>query len=464
MRARLFVLALSAGVGYLAVAPSSVMGDHHHQAEPIILAQAAQSSSGGAAAAAQTGGVTLLPLSQFGLKEGDVIDENNLAQYSAKLLTPGLEWAVKNGWKIPVTEPKPVSMPRRYREATEKYSGQVKLGEGGVTLQNYVAGQPFPHIDPNDPNAAMKIMWNFYYSFGIIDDLTAKLFEADTGTIAKGQPMQVERHYIIDSLRRLNYNGRIYVQPAPELPNPEGYRYKESLHPILEPFDLKGLGGTFYRYLDPSKQDDSWLYLPQLRRVRRLSTAQRSDALFGQDTDVDSYYGYNGHIAWMNYKLLGERTLLGCLHARNVPVKWQTPEDWLFSDVFEPRPVWVIEAVSKFSQYAYGKRVIFIDKQAWLVPSSDIYDRAGELWKVWVNLFSFKKQAVPNAKVSVYEDEMPFGHAIIMLDTQVFHSTKAALPSTKKQPDEEGIFFNMGEKSGVTEEFFTIAHLIESGH
>ncbi len=40
---------------------------------------------------------------------------------------------------------------------------------------------------------------------------------------------------------------------------------------------------TSYRYLDPDKQDDSWLYLPSLRRVRRLSAAQRSDALFGQD-------------------------------------------------------------------------------------------------------------------------------------------------------------------------------------
>ena len=31
--------------------------------------------------------------------------------------------------------------------------------------------------------------------------------------------------------------------------------------------------------VDPDKQDDSWLYLPSLRRVRRLSSAQRSDAM-----------------------------------------------------------------------------------------------------------------------------------------------------------------------------------------
>ena len=99
-----------------------------------------------------------------------------------------------------------------------------------------------------------------------------------------------------------------------------------------------------------------------------------------------------------------------------------------------------------------------------IVCASDIYDRAGELWKLWVNMFSFKKKATPTATLSVYEDEMPFGHAIIMIDTQVSHSTKAALPSTKKQANEEGIYFNMGEKSGAVEEFFGIAHLIESGH
>jgi hypothetical protein len=48
--------------------------------------------------------------------------------------------------------------------------------------------------------------------------------------------------------------------------------------------------------------------------VRRLSTAQRSDALFGQDTDVDSYYGYAGHIAWMEWKFLGEKEVLGAFH------------------------------------------------------------------------------------------------------------------------------------------------------
>jgi hypothetical protein len=230
---------------------------------------------------------------------------------------------------------------------------------------------------------------------------------------------------------------------------------------LLEPFDLKGVGLLEYRYLDPARQDDTWLYLPQLRRVRRMSSAQRSDALFGQDTDADSLYGYNGHIAWMTYRLLGERTVLATMHGRNVPVKWQDPEDWVYADVWEPREVWVIEAVSKFPQYGYGKRILYIDKEGWVVPHSDIYDRAGQLWKIWLNMFSYKKQEAPGTHV--YEDEQAFHHGIVCYDMQLSHSTRMALPSTKAT-DLNCHYFNQGEKSGTSEEKFTVAHLIETGH
>jgi len=414
------------------------------------------------AAAAPPKSAALVSLAELGLAEGDVINATNYQQHK-KILSPGLEWTIDYGLRIKMIEPRSVSLPRRYLEASEKYAAQVRLGKYGHSLENYVAGQPFPHIDPNDPDVAMKIMWNYYQNGALTDDLDARLFDADTGPIAKNGPMTVERHYIIDHLRRLSYVGRLWVDPKPDYPNTEGYRFKESLHPLLEPFDLKGVGATFYRYLDPTRQDDSWLYLPQLRRVRRLSTAQRSDALFGQDTDADSYYGYNGHIAWNDYRLIGEQVVPSVAHGRNAPIKFQTPEDWVFDEVWEPRRVWVIEAVSKLPQYAYGKRILFIDKQVYFIAHSDIYDRTGQLWKVWFNSYSFKKEAIPGAKLSVYEDEMPFQHGVLMIDTQLAHATKAALPSTKSR-GEECIFFNMGDKSGTTEEFFTVAHLIASGH
>jgi hypothetical protein len=46
---------------------------------------------------------------------------------------------------------------------------------------------------------------------------------------------------------------------------------------------------------------------------------------------------------------------------------------------------------------------------------------------------------------------------------QLSHATKAGLPS-HKYVGEAGWYYNMGVKSGTTEDFFTVAALIESGH
>jgi hypothetical protein len=233
------------------------------------------------------------------------------------MISPGVKWMVRRGMKITVAEHKAVTLPAPYKDATEKYSAQVKLSEDKKRVENWVAGAPFPKLDLSDPDVARKIMYNYEARWWETDDLDLRNFDADTGSIGReNHAMTVEKHFVIDSFKRMYFVGRLFVDPKPEFtPNKDQTRYKESLHPIIEPFDLKGTGFTYYRYLDPSRHDDSWLYLPQLRRVRRLSSAQRSDALFGQDTDVDSYGGYAGNIAWMDWKFLGEGSP-GLFHGR----------------------------------------------------------------------------------------------------------------------------------------------------
>lgn len=396
-------------------------------------------------------------LAEFGLKEGDVVNVTNLAQYN-KLVPPGLEWAVRYGLRMKVVEAKRVDFPARYREATEKNSGQVRLGPGGLTIENYTAGLPFPRIDPNEPAVAQKIMWNYYHNITQIDDVMQRGVDTYTGPVTVGKPIEVERHILLDSYRKLLYTGRLYIEPKPTMPNPEGTRFKESLHPLLEPFDLKGVGFTSYRYIDPAKQDDSWLYLPQLRRVRRMSTGQRSDALFGQDTDADAFAGYNGHIAWMDFKLLGEQTVLASMHATHSPVKWQQPEDWLWDDTWEPRRVYVVEARSKIPQYAYSKRILFIDREAWIVTVADSYDRAEQLWKshyIKWNIRTDSKSKMPDA--------FPCQEADIISDVQLQHVTSTGIPRRSDVVD-GGFHSNVGEAGGVTEEYFTVADLIKGGH
>jgi Protein of unknown function (DUF1329) len=391
---------------------------------------------------------------------GDKIDGSNVDK-AKDLLSPGMVWCVKRGWPITVSETKRIEWPQAYKEATEKYSAQVKLTPDGLDVKNYVAGLPFPNLDPKDPQIAYKIMWNYSYNFLTTDDVDLRNFDADTGSIPQDGPMSVERHFLLDHFRRLFWTGRLYVDPKPDKPNPNGYRAQQGLYPILEPFDLKGVGALGNRYVESSKQDDSWLYLPSLRRVRRLSTAQRSDALFGQDTDVDSYYGYSGHIAWMDWKYLGEKDVLGSMHGEHFPVNWSKKVDWAFDDLWEKRKVYAVEGVSKLPQYAYSKRVIFVDKEGWVIPFTDIYDRSGELWKIWINNMSFRK-TVPGTNAVQYPDEMGFIPSIVMVDMQLEHATKASLPSPRF-PGEQGWYFNQGEKAGITDDWFTVAALVAAG-
>ncbi|MFM7737400.1 MAG: hypothetical protein ACKPBU_15655, partial [Alphaproteobacteria bacterium] len=65
--------------------------------------------------------------------------------------------------------------------------------------------------------------------------------------------------------------------------------------------------------------------------------------------------------------------------------------------------------------------------------------------------------------VTTYEDEMPFLPAIVMVDMQLVHATKASLPSPRF-PGEQGWYFNQGSKSGTTPEWFTVAAMIAASH
>ena len=66
--------------------------------------------------------------------------------------------------------------PPPFKTATEKYASQVSLNEKGE-LQNYVAGQPFPLLDANDPQVAAKVMWNFSFRPQYTDDVDIRYVE-----------------------------------------------------------------------------------------------------------------------------------------------------------------------------------------------------------------------------------------------------------------------------------------------
>jgi hypothetical protein len=399
------------------------------------------------------------------VQPGDVITKDNVSKAS-HLMGPGIKWCVDHGMTMDIVPYKKVEWPRAFKEATEKYGGQAKLSDDRMNLESYTAGLPFPNLDLNDPNVAMKIMWNYQYKPLITDDVLARDFQVPSGSLTFTGPMTVEREFTIGDLRRLYYNGRVVQDPKPELPNPEQIRYKEILSPIVSPYDMKGVGELTNRYLSAARQDDTWLYIPAVRRVRRMASAQRSDALFGQDADQDSYWGYSGHIAWSDWKLLGMREILGPVHRKHFRVQ-RCPDgaDFVYCDNWEKRKVYVLEGNSKLPQYTYGKRILYIDAEAWVVLMSDIYDKSGELWKEWIEFYWYQKGA-PGGTIT-YEDDTGFTSAV-MIDMQLNHATVIMIPGPAS-PDPNTWYYNQGPKAaspyapGNTEDVFTVSHLIAGG-
>jgi hypothetical protein len=104
---------------------------------------------------------------------GTVITAHNWQQYR-QFMTDGMQ-AMFQGtyfWKMPpdiqmeigptVVEP----LPRNYLAATEKYASQIKIAEpadGGLTLENYHGGIPFPA--PQEPHKGWKILANLWYRY-----------------------------------------------------------------------------------------------------------------------------------------------------------------------------------------------------------------------------------------------------------------------------------------------------------
>jgi hypothetical protein len=405
---------------------------------------------------------------------GDKITKDNMAQ-AGDLLIPAMQWYVQQGMTIEVIPYKKIELPRLYKEATEKYSGQVQLSADGKDLVNYVSGLPFPNIDANDPMAAYKVMWNQEQKPAYTDNVgTEWILELVN---SKGE---LERTYGSQFWRRMMWTGRMYTDPKPVIPHNPPIRYTEQFGPLFIPNDLKGAGVLNMRYLPADAPDDSYMYLPELRRVRRISVANRSDAFWGTDMDLDSLWGMNAKISYWSMRLLAEKEILAPAHETDYGTReiWCAPPDGKHGPVsfmpcskWEKRPVFVIEGLpTGYSQYAFSKRIFYPDKDFWNMNFSEQYDQGGELWKVWFNMFTYSKKPYDSYPTKPlvggkygYEDEWPFTPHGMQADIQTAHASKWDAPSGYTKPADWVNEWYFNEQTPINSEAaYSINYLIQS--
>ncbi len=119
------------------------------------------------------------------------------------------------------------------------------------------------------------------------------------------------------------------------------------------PADIKGTASLLVEHANAD--DDMWIYLPALGKVRRLSAANKKDAFVGTDFSYGDVIGYKAE-EW-NHQLLREETLDGA-------------------------PAYVIESVpageTVRQHTGYGKRLSWVRKDNFVATRIDIWDGAGQ--------------------------------------------------------------------------------------
>src|ERR1700675_4326709 len=196
------------------------------------------------------------------VKPGDMITAKNAEQVRG-LVSPGTFIAVSRGMQMNIVAPSRVMWPPPYQDATEKYSGQVRLAPDHRDLLGFVAGQPFPLLDPNDPDVATKIMWNQYFKPIATDDFDLRFFECQVAKQNPGAEQLLMTQTEVGHLAGYSDIGRTEVEPMPADPDfrTTGIWARTGAYPSLAPAEDRGSGAIVYRYWDSMKADDTWAFL-----------------------------------------------------------------------------------------------------------------------------------------------------------------------------------------------------------
>ena len=122
-----------------------------------------------------------------------------------------------------------------------------------------------------------------------------------------------------------------------------------------EPRDVKGT--AFLVFTKKVGNDDQWLYLPALKRVKRISSSNKSGPFVGSEFAYEDLSSQE--VEKYTYRYLKEEAVDGM-------------------------PSYVIERIPVDKKSGYTKQISWIDKEEYRTLRTDYYDRKGELLKTFV--------------------------------------------------------------------------------
>lgn len=124
---------------------------------------------------------------------------------------------------------------------------------------------------------------------------------------------------------------------------------------FLSPADVKNTSFMTWSYDDVSQNDDQWIYLPALKKVKRISSDSKGDYFMGSDFTYDD---------------LGDRHPTEDTHRI------------LREEVVDGNQTIVVESTPKDEDYMYSSTVTWVVKGSWIGLKKEFYDEDGELLKI----------------------------------------------------------------------------------
>lgn len=278
---------------------------------------------------------------------------------------------------------KPYAPSKGLVDATKKYSPLSKLDDK-EDLLNYdnVAGFPFPQ-----PKTGIEMAWNFdSYTRGDSSYLFhgGTVVDCRTGHEREAGHLRWETSWV----------GRVDVEPIPKIPNAENTRgiARSFFQRHTAPADFVDTTMLEIRYKD-NREEDLWVYTAMFRRIRRYATSQRTDTIDGTDMIYDDQEGWYTHPTRNKYAAKGRVDILAARHQDPKNVQRDKGVGIWNGLQRERANHWVVEVINKDPNYIYSKQIWYLDPESWQMNYKVVYNRQGELWK----LFELCRDEFPSA-------------------------------------------------------------------
>jgi Protein of unknown function (DUF1329) len=276
-------------------------------------------------------------------------------------------------------------LPKNYLAATEKYAQMVRLVElpnGGMTLENYRGGIPFPN--PAEPHKGWKTLANVWYRY---------IPHLSIDTYGSGCAIDATLNYNCQTYtavkRQLAYNTD---RDAPAEPPGPNARYFTEWFMTLEPEQEKYTAYLTVNYADPTRPEDEYVFLPALRRYQPISSAARCSESGGMDATFEDFHnGFDSNLTELEVEYIAHRKIIALVDPHpptgtfpadvDMPLGWPTPK-WGTWQVRDVDVLGIKKIPAKAGGYCYGRKVVYADSHFSSLLWEEMDNMQMQPWKI----------------------------------------------------------------------------------